>query len=68
MANPEHQPRNMVQPSAETDFQKRLEEIEKQLELVDENENTIEREAQREELLEQLDLLHDEADNTHKKP
>jgi hypothetical protein len=60
MASPERPQLDKPQSSAKADFQKRLEEIELQLEAVDENENTIEREAQREELLEQLDSLKSE--------
>jgi hypothetical protein len=66
MSNPERPPLDKSERSTVDNFQARIQEIERRLEIVDANENPIEREAQREELLEQLELLHDEADAVQK--
>ena len=48
MVSPERQPVGRPQPFDETDFQKQIDVIARQLEIVDADENTIEREAKRE--------------------
>ena len=57
MVNPERPAMRMPVSSGETELLNQIAEIERQLEIVDANENQIEREAQREALLEQLDIL-----------
>lgn len=62
MAIPECPKSNSIPSSHEIDPTQALIEVNRQLEIVEENENTIERFFRRDKLLEQLDLLQAEID------
>lgn len=65
MASPEHSERNVAPSPTTTELVRMLDDLDRQLELADQNENTIERFYKRDQLLEQRDELQAELDTAN---